>query len=171
MSEKCLWEMLWDHDPNLLIVVDKAMKVRVVNAAFCRIFMTTAEAIVGTDASEIFGDLDAVMAVWNDGEELVRERDFPEHEFYARQVIFAIKSEGVIACVMVDLTAEKRQRMEVAALQAQTIDRVTEVVDNQMKVAQEIAGLLGEATAATKVSLINLVKLVEQGDGTGGLLP
>jgi hypothetical protein len=40
--------------------------------------------------------------------------------------------------------------------------KVREVVDNQMKVAQEIAGLLGETTAETKVSLLKIIEAVEQ---------
>jgi len=44
----------------------------------------------------------------------------------------------------------------------ETILKVKEVVDNQMKVAQEIASLLGETTAETKVSLLRLLQIVEQ---------
>jgi uncharacterized Fe-S cluster-containing protein len=47
-------------------------------------------------------------------------------------------------------------------LKLETIEKVNRVVDNQMKVAQEIAGLLGETTAETKVSLLKLVQMIEQ---------
>ena len=40
------------------------------------------------------------------------------------------------------------------AIKDETIKNVNQVVDNQMKVVQEIAGLLGETTAQTKVSLL-----------------
>ena len=43
----------------------------------------------------------------------------------------------------------------------ETIAKVHRVVDNQMKVAQEIASLLGETTADTKVSLLKLIRAIE----------
>ena len=48
------------------------------------------------------------------------------------------------------------------AIRRQTITEVNKVVDEQMKVAQEIAGLLGETTAETKVSLLKLLSMLEK---------
>ncbi|MBD3559933.1 hypothetical protein H6S82_13820, partial [Planktothrix sp. FACHB-1355] len=50
---------------------------------------------------------------------------------------------------------------EMVKLRKETVVKVNEVVDNQMKVAQEIAGLLGETTAETKVSLLKIIKMLE----------
>ena len=41
------------------------------------------------------------------------------------------------------------------------IDMAQHVIDKQMTVAQEIASLLGETTAETKVSLTKLKRLVQ----------
>ena len=41
-------------------------------------------------------------------------------------------------------------------LKMETIEMAQRVIDKQMKVAQEIAGLLGETTAETKVTLTKL---------------
>jgi len=46
-------------------------------------------------------------------------------------------------------------------MRKETIKKVNEVVDNQMKVVQEIAGLLGETTAETKVSLLKIIQMLE----------
>ena len=51
---------------------------------------------------------------------------------------------------------------ETERIKAETVKKVNEVVDNQMKVAQEIAGLLGETTAETKVSLLKIIEMVNQ---------
>ena len=47
-------------------------------------------------------------------------------------------------------------------IQRETLEQVNQVVNKHMHVAQEIAGLLGEATAETKVSLLKLRAMVEQ---------
>ena len=78
-----------------------------------------------------------------------------------RKVIFPVPGEKVVAGIFVDLTQEWRQRKELELLRSRTAQEVRNVVDNQMRVAQEIAGLLGETTAQTKVSLLRLLKLLE----------
>lgn len=164
INSGCVWHLLWDHDPNGLVAVDLDMKIRIVNPAFCRMFRTTAEEVIGTPASRLLGDVSDFMQVWQEDSVLRIENEFPEYGFYVREMIFPIHSENIVACVMVDLTEEWSQKNEIHKLQRETIEKVNEVVDNQMKVAQEIAGLLGETTAETKASLLKLVSMIEQGN-------
>jgi uncharacterized Fe-S cluster-containing protein len=63
---------------------------------------------------------------------------------------------------MTDITVEMGRKKETDRMKAETVKKVNEVVDNQMKVAQEIAGLLGETTAETKVSLLKIIEMVNQ---------
>ncbi|MDP4146514.1 MAG: hydrogenase, partial [Bacillota bacterium] len=58
---------------------------------------------------------------------------------------------------------EKNQK-ELLKLKENTLNAAQEVIDKQMRVAQEIASLLGETTAETKVLLTKLKKVVE-GEG------
>ncbi len=162
-SEKSLWELLWDYDPNGLLVVDAALTVRVVNPAFCRMFETSPEEVVGKPASSVVDDVEDFQEVWGtDRVILGKEKEYPQHGLYVRKVVFAIEAEGVAACIMVDLTRQRRQMEELLKLRRETIAKANEVVDHQMRVAQEIAGLLGEATAEAKVSLLRLVEAFDQ---------
>lgn len=163
-----VWAKLWEYDPNGLVAVDLTMQVRIVNPAFCRMFGTTPEQAVGSDVSKYLGDTADFARVWEQNNVYRLEREFPDHGFFARQLMFAIPSENIIACLMIDLTEEWRHECAMVKLQRETIEKVNEVVDNQMKVAQEIAGLLGETTAETKVSLLKLVGMIERGNKGGG---
>jgi len=60
------------------------------------------------------------------------------------------------------VTPELQQREELRKLKRETIQRVGDVINNQMRVAHEIAGLLGETTAESKVSLLKLVEVLEK---------
>jgi transcriptional regulator of aromatic amino acid metabolism len=164
----CVWAKLWEHDPNGLVAVDPEMRVRIVNPAFCRMFRTSADEAIGSDVSRYFGDMSGFATVWEARIVHRVEREFPDFGFFARQLMFAIPSENIVACIMIDLTEEWRHECDMVKLQRETIEKVNEVVDNQMKVAQEIAGLLGETTAETKVSLLKLVGMIERGNETGG---
>ncbi len=160
---KSLWELLWDYDPNGLLVVDPDMTIQVVNQAFCRMFAAKEEQLIGLNAKVLLEDTSDLTQVWESGKELVgTEREYPKYGLYLRRVIFPVPEENVVACIMVDLTDEWKQRNEILALKRETLLKVHAVVDKQMNVAQEIAGLLGETTAETKASLLKLIEMVEK---------
>jgi uncharacterized Fe-S cluster-containing protein len=100
--------------------------------------------------------------VWNTGKVINgKPKEYLHHKLYVNEVIFPIEDEGIIACIMVDFSHEIEQRKELAQLKQETIKKVNQVVDNQMKVVQEIAGLLGETTAETKVSLLKIIEMIQ----------
>ncbi len=164
LPKKSLWELLWDYDPNGLIVVDTNLVIRLVNPAFCAMFKVNAEEIIGTDATALLDNMADFLDAWERNTVIwAREHHYAAHDLHLREVIFPIRDEGIIAGIMVNLTHEWKQQQEMRQLRRETIEKVNEVVDNQMKVAQEIASLLGEATAETKVSLLRLIEIIEQG--------
>jgi PAS domain S-box-containing protein len=160
-QKKTLWELLWDYDPNGLLVVDTDLKITLVNSALCAMFRTTAEAIIGQPVSEIVDDADEFLTVWQENRPVkAREKHYPALDLHVRKVMFPIRDEGIIACIMVDVTHELQQREELLKLKRETIQRVGDVINNQMRVAHEIASLLGETTAESKVSLLKLVEML-----------
>ena len=58
--------------------------------------------------------------------------------------------------VFQDVTAEEAENERRMMMRMDTIDVAQQIIDKQMMVAQEIAGLLGESTAETKVILTQL---------------
>ena len=59
-------------------------------------------------------------------------------------------------CIMRDVTAEETEKEIKAELSRQTIEITDKVVEKQMRIVQEIASLLGETTAETKIALTKL---------------
>lgn len=164
-SQKSLWELLWDYDPNGLLVVDTDLRVKLVNAALCAMFNTTPDRIIGLSVSTLIDDAEEFRRVWEQDEVVkAREKHYPAHKLHVRKVMFPIRDQGVIACIMVDVTHEHRQQDEMLKLKRETIERAGKVIGNQMRVAHEIASLLGETTAETKVSLLKLIEMVERED-------
>lgn len=165
-ANKTMWELLWDYDPNGLLVVDTDLKVTLVNQALCDMFKTAPERIIGQPVSLLLDDAADFLRVWEGNQAVkAREKHYPAYDLYVRKVMFPIRDEGVIACIMVDVTHEWQQKNELLQLQRETIQRVNEVIKNQMRVAHEIAGLLGETTAESKVSLLKLIDMLENRTG------
>jgi len=157
-----LWQLLWEYDPNGLVVVDADLYIKLVNPAFCGMFGVEAEDVIGQPAETILDDMQDFTKVWNTGTVIRgKPKEYLHRKLYVKQVIFPIEDEGIIACIMVDFSHEIDQRKELSQLKQETIKKVNQVVDNQMKVVQEIAGLLGETTAETKVSLLKIIEMIQ----------
>lgn len=160
---EALWKLLWDYDPNGLLVVDEEMQVVLVNPALCEMFRTDPETVVGSSAEDLLGDVSDFETAWAENTAIHgKEVEYPVYDLYVRKVIFPIQDEGIIACIMVDLSREWNERRERGRLRHEMLEHVNGVVDRQMRVAQEIASLLGETTAQTKVSLIKVRQLLEE---------
>jgi PAS domain S-box-containing protein len=162
-----LWKVLWDHDPNGLLVLDEQLHIKLVNRAFCRMFKTDSTTLAGRPAQDLLGDVsDFQQALQEQMEIIGHEETYPQFNLHARKVIFPVPDEKVVAGIFVDMTSEWKQRQELQELKRQAIQEVRQVVDKQMSVAQEIAGLLGETTAETKVCLLRLLEMLRREDAS-----
>lgn len=158
-----LWKLLWDYDPNGLLVVDPDLYIKLVNPAFCRMFQVQPEAAIDQPAAVFLTDVEDFKQAWQHNQVIRSQlKEYPQYNLYINQVVFPIEDEGLIASIMVDISHDLERKRELEHLRRETVQKVNEVVDNQMKVVQEIAGLLGETTAETKISLLKIVQVLEQ---------
>jgi len=163
-TDKTIWQILWDYDPNGLVVVDPELRVQLANDAFCEMFHTTLDRLRGENLCTLMDDAQELLEVW-ENDEVVRgrEKHYARVDLHAKKVMFAIKDQGLIACILVDTTRDWKQQQELRRLKEETLRNVDQVVDKQMKTAQEIASLLGETTAQTKVQMLKLSEMLKKG--------
>ena len=162
-KNESLWRILWDYDPNGLVAVDLNLDIVVVNPAFCTYFNLNQNTVVGKNVREILSNADDFLSVWETQEASKgTESHYPEYDLFIRNVIFPIPEEKMIACIVVDFSQEEQQRQEMRELKKISLDKVEKVINKQMKTAQEIAGLLGETTAETKASLLQVQALLNE---------
>ena len=163
-STSTLWKLLWDHDPNGLLVLDESLRIVLANPALCRMLKTEPAGLTGRVAQEILGTVFEFEEALVSGDNSISEGAYPRFELYARKPVFPIPHERIVAGIFVDLTREWKQKQEFKMLKHEALQEVRRVVDKQMNVAQNIAGLLGETTAETKVSLLHLVEMLQRED-------
>ena len=70
-------------------------------------------------------------------------------------IVYIESIESVLVTYQ-DITKEEKAKLQHYNLKMETVEMAQKVIDKQMMVAQEIAGLLGETTAETKVTLSKL---------------
>ena len=66
----------------------------------------------------------------------------------------------MMVCSMRDITDEETQREKKEEITRKTVDVADKVIDKQMRIVQEIASLLGETAAETKIALSKLKESV-----------
>jgi uncharacterized Fe-S cluster-containing protein len=66
-----------------------------------------------------------------------------------------------ILCILRDVTEEETEREKRENLSHQTMEIADRVVDKQMRIVQDIASLLGETAAETKIALTKLKESIK----------
>ena len=67
----------------------------------------------------------------------------------------------LLICILRDVTDEETQREKKESISRQTVEIADKVVDKQMRIVQEIASLLGETAAETKIALTKLKESIK----------
>ena len=82
-----------------------------------------------------------------------------------RQTIYPMAKYGVVIGIFTDITTEENRRTEVFNMRQAALTRASRVISEQMRIAQEIAGLLGESTSETKATLLELIQIMQEQEG------
>lgn len=152
------------HSPNGVVLVDEDARIQFVNQAFRRMFCAGNGDLAGRKASDFLHSDCFERAIAAEGELSVRG-SVPEHRVHYRATLFRIEGERRWGGIFIDTSDEERARSELLEVKRETLARAEEVIRRQMQTAQEIAGLLGETTAETKVLLTKLADLLRR-EGT-----
>jgi len=150
-----------EHTPNGVLLVDGQARIRFVNPAFREMFRCRDEDLLGERAAEFVHSDCFERAIAAGGHLMVKET-ISQHDVSFRVGLFPIEGEGLYCGIFIDISDEERARKRLYELRAQTLERAQEVISRQMQTAQEIARLLGEATAETKVLLVKLMSLFQE---------
>ncbi len=147
--------------PNGVLLVDKDTHIHFVNPAFREMFQCGGEDLLGRPAAEFVHSDCFERAIAAGGRLMVKE-SIPEHNVSYRVGLFPIEGEDLYCGIFIDISEEEEAKKHYRDLRAQTLQRAQEVISRQMQTAQEIARLLGETTAETKVLLVKLMSLFEE---------
>ncbi len=151
-----------EQTPNGVLLVDSRSMIRYVNPSFREMFHCPDDELIGEPASRYLHSDCFERAIKAGGRLLVKE-SIPEHNVSFRAGLYPIMGEELYCGIFIDISEEEEAKKHYQKLRAQTLERAQEVITSQMKTAQEIARLLGETTAETKVLLVKLMSLFKEG--------
>ncbi len=145
------------NTPNGLIVLNDSLEVQQLNQAACDIMnIRSASDVMGEPVVRIL-DPSPFLKVQSSGKDMHGERVYlAEYKRYVEQTVVHDQEYKVFVCILRDVTEEENERKKKEEFSRQTVETADKVVDKQMRIVQEIASLLGETAAETKIALTKL---------------
>ena len=145
------------NTPNGLIVLNENLEVQQINEAARKIMnIRSSMDILGDSVVRILDPTDFAQ-VLNSGRNIHGNRVYlAEYKRYVEQSVVYDQDSHLLIGIMRDVTDEQTEREKKENISRQTVEVADKVVDKQMRIVQEIASLLGETAAETKIALAKL---------------
>ena len=144
------------NTPNGIVLLADDFRILDINAKAMKLLGITEHDVKGLLAFDCF-DCDEFIAAATKEKNVSKKRVFVRRtKKYIELSIVLLREHKVLFGVMKDITDSVEYDEKLNALKLETLATTDEVIKKQMRVAQEIASLLGETTAETKVALVKL---------------
>ncbi|MBQ8531887.1 MAG: 4Fe-4S binding protein [Clostridia bacterium] len=146
-----------NNTPNGIVVLNENYEVQQINTAALKLMNIRRESdVMGEPIIRIL-DPKPFMDVQRTGRSIKDNRVYlAEYDRYVEQTIVPDKDYHALICIMRDVTDEVQQKYKKEEISSQTVEIADKVVEKQMRIVQEIASLLGETAAETKIALTKL---------------
>lgn len=155
-----LSNLIIESTPNAIIAVNMDMNVQVFNNGAEKMFKISSTDIIHKPLSLLFDD-DDFKYVSKTKQNIINKKVYlPMYELITQQDIYYEKEHSLIIGIITDITAQQQIQERSIKLRKETVETAQQVIEKQMRVAQEIASVLGETTAETKVLLNKIQRLL-----------
>lgn len=150
-------DQIINNTPNGVIVLNEALEVQQINnKALEMMNLRRATDVLGEPVVRILDPADFI-AVRQTGRNIKEKRAYwAEYRKYIEETITYDRNYKMLICILRDVTQEELERAKKETMNRQTIETADKVVEKQLRVVQEIASLLGETAAETKIALTKL---------------
>lgn len=145
------------NTPNAIIVLNENLEVQQANAAACSFFRLSGPGdVVGQPVVRLLDPAPFFTALESGRNSYDKRAYLADYRRYVDQTIIYDRSYNILIGILRDVTEEAEQQEEKERLARTTVEITDRVIEKQMRTVQEIASLLGETTAETKVALTKL---------------
>lgn len=151
-AETMSYEII-QNSPNGIIVVDFDLKIIEVSKKARELFGISGD-VKGRDLVDFINPTEYLLA--STGKKFFTHERLPIGEKIVELSVIVLAEQKVMFGMYTDITEQTNADKKLEKMRLDTIATTDEVIQKQMRVAQEIASLLGETTAESKVALLKL---------------
>lgn len=155
-----LTNVIFEQSPNVIMLIDLDSKIKEFNPTAERLFNISAQEVKDKPVGMLMDDSDFVQVMETKQNIYKKKVCFSQNEQVFMMNLVYLEKQSLILAIMMDVTMNEKSQEELKKVKQNTLEAAQEVITKQMRVAQEIAGLLGETTAETKVILTKLKEIV-----------
>ena len=146
--------------PNITIMVDDEMNIIEFNKAAEECFKISRREALEKGLFELIDSSDFQFVLETKQPITNKKVHYKEYGITTEQSIIYIDKQNIVMGIFKDITKEEREQENLYDLRVETMEMAQKVIDKQMVAAQQIASLLGETTAETKVTLTKLKNMI-----------
>ena len=148
--------IIFDNTPNGLLVLNERLEIQQINPAACRIMnIRRPSDVLGSQIVTLL-DPKSFLDALESRKSVFQCAYLAEYDRYVEEQVLYDQSYRMLFCMLEDVSDEAAEREKKAEMRRQTTEVADKVVEKQMRIVQEIASLLGETAAETKIALTNL---------------
>ncbi|PKM48956.1 MAG: histidine kinase [Firmicutes bacterium HGW-Firmicutes-7] len=146
-----------NNSPNGIFVLNEDLKVQQMNSAACQIMnINRVSDVIGEPVVRILEPSIYMDVLASEKNVYNKQIYLAEYKRYVMETIIYDKSYHILMSIMRDITEEENLRIRKEVIRQKTMEITDNVIEKQMRTVQEIASLLGETTAETKIALTKL---------------
>lgn len=148
--------IIFDNTPNGLLVLNERLEIQQINPAACRIMnIRRSSDVLGSQIVTLL-DPKPFLDALESRKSVFQCAYLAEYDRYVEEQVLYDQSYRMLFCMLEDVSDEAAEREKKAEMRRQTTEVADKVVEKQMRIVQDIASLLGETAAETKIALTNL---------------
>ena len=151
---------LLTETPNITIMVDEELNIVEFNRAAEKVFRISRAEALQKCIYELMDPSDFEFVLTSHQSIADKKVVLKEYGITTQQSLVYVEKNKIVIGIFKDITQEERNLENQYKLRAETMEMAQKVIDKQMIAAQQIASLLGETTAETKVTLTKLKNMI-----------
>ena len=149
-----------ETSPNGIVTLDEHLTILHMNSSFKRLFMCT-DSVCGKPISYLM-DPEPFQKVASGRQELYEATiHHDKYSLFCHEIIYALRPEGQVVGIFVNLTRAVKNKRKYDQLQAQTLQQARNLLRHQLDMAGKIAEYLGQSTADSEKLLVNLMQIAQ----------
>lgn len=147
--------------PNAILVLDDRLTVQRMNMSACHLFnIPKSKDAIGRDVIDLIDPTDFQDVLETGNDVIDKKMYLADLDKHVELTVVRDADHHCLFGIFKDITAEQARREKYIERRAQTIDITDKVIEKQMRIVQDIASLLGETTAETKIALTKIKNTV-----------
>ncbi len=158
-------DQIFSTTPNGVLMLDSELSILGMNPAFKK-FFSCSDVILGRHISYLMDPAPFEKLISGVEENLDITTFHRPYNLLCRELFYMLKDEKQIVGIFINITSQQEHEKKLKEIRSQTVEQANELLEHQIKMAQNIAQFLGESTARGEELVRKLMSLSEGDENT-----